>query len=129
MVHLLVSQRVVNSKYCGQATNQNGGAAGGIITNAVSNLGKTWFKTGIIRRIWIRFWCYCWKGRVGINASYFERTSKDLIVFKPLPISTGYILTQDNIRKIEGKGIEVDLDLEMFEILPVNVDGSTWNAH
>ena len=45
-----------------------------------------------------------------------------------LPTSSGYTSTQDNIGKIEGDGIEVDVDLEMFEILPVNVDGLSWNA-
>ena len=113
----------------GQATNQNGGAAGGIITNAVSNFqANPDLKPELLGEFELGFDATVWKGRVGINASYFERTSKDLIVFKPLPISTGYTSTQDNIGKIEGKGIEVDLDLEMFEILPVNVDGLTWNA-
>ena len=113
----------------GQATNQNGGAAGGIITNAVSNFqANPNLKPELLGEFELGFDATVWKGRVNVNASYFERTSTDLIVFKPLPPSSGYTSTQDNIGKIEGSGIEVDLDLEMFEILPINVDGLSWNA-
>ena len=113
----------------GQSTNVNGGAAGGIITNSVSNFqANPDLKPELLGELEFGFDARVWNNRIGINASYFERTSKDLIVFKPLPTSSGYTSTQDNIGKIEGQGIEVDLDLNMFEILPVNVDGLSWNA-
>ena len=113
----------------GQSTNVNGGASGGIITNYVSNFqANPNLKPELIGELEFGIDARVWKNRIGINASYFERTSKDLIVFKPLPTSTGYTSTQDNIGKIEGDGIEIDLDLEMFEILPINVDGLSWNA-
>ena len=112
-----------------QSTNVNGGAAGGIITNSVSNFqANPDLKPELLGELEFGFDARVWQNRIGINASYFERTSKDLIVFKPLPTSSGYTSTQDNIGKIEGNGIEVDVDLEMFEILPVNVDGLSWNA-
>ena len=113
----------------GQSTNVNGGLNGGIITNSVSNFqANPDLKPELLSELEFGVDARVWKNRIGINASYFERTSKDLIVFKPLPTSTGFTSTQDNIGKIEGDGIEVDLDLEMFEILPVNVDGLSWNA-
>ena len=113
----------------GQSTNVNGGLNGGIITNSVSNFqANPNLKPELLSEVEFGIDARVWKNRIGINASYFERTSKDLIVSKPLPTSTGFTSTQDNIGKIEGDGIEVDLDLEMFEILPVNVDGLTWNA-
>jgi hypothetical protein len=113
----------------GQSTNVNGGLNGGIITNSVSNFqANPDLKPELLSELEFGIDARVWKNRIGINASYFERTSKDLIVFKPLPTSTGFTSTQDNIGKIEGDGIEVDLDLEMFEILPVNVDGLSWNA-
>ena len=113
----------------GQSTNVNGGLNGGIITNSVSNFqANPDLKPELLGEFELGFDARVWQNRIGINASYFERTSKDLIVFKPLPTSSGYTSTQDNIGKIEGDGIEVDVDLEMFEILPVNVDGLSWNA-
>ena len=113
----------------GQSTNVNGGINGGIITNSVSNFqANPDLKPELLGEFELGFDARVWQNRIGINASYFERTSKDLIVFKPLPTSSGYTSTQDNIGKIEGDGIEVDVDLEMFEILPVNVDGLSWNA-
>jgi len=113
----------------GQSTNVNGGLNGGIITNSVSNfLANPDLKPELLGEFELGVDARVWNNRIGINASYYERTSKDLIVFKPLPSSTGTTNTQDNIGKIEGDGIEIDLDLEMFEILPVNVDGLSWNA-
>ena len=113
----------------GQSTNVNGGLNGGIITNSVSNFqANPDLKPELLSELEFGIDARVWKNRIGINASYFERTSTDLIVNKPLPTSTGFTVTQDNIGKIEGDGIEVDLDLEMFEILPINVDGLSWNA-
>ena len=113
----------------GQSTNVNGGINGGIITNSVSNFqANPDLQPELLSELEFGIDARVWKNRIGINASYFERTSKDLIVNKPLPTSTGFTVTQDNIGKIEGDGIEVDLDLEMFEILPINVDGLSWNA-
>ena len=113
----------------GQSTNVNGGLNGGIITNSVSNFqANPNLKPELLSEVEFGLDARVWKNRIGINASYFDRTSKDLIVNKPLPTSSGFTSTQDNIGKIEGDGIEVDVDLEMFEILPVNVDGLSWNA-
>ena len=108
-----------------QSTNQNGGAIGGIITNSVSNfqanpdlkpelLGE--FEVGVDARMF--------NNRLGINASYYEKTSTDLIVNKPLPTSTGFTTTQDNIGQVQGDGIELDLDFDVME----SNDGLNWNT-
>jgi TonB-linked SusC/RagA family outer membrane protein len=108
-----------------QSTNVNGGAAGGIITNSVSDfqanpdlqpelLGELEF--GVDARMF--------NNRLGINASYFEKSSFDLIVNKPLPTSTGFTVTQDNIGKVEGDGVELDVDFDVME----SNDGLNWNA-
>jgi hypothetical protein len=62
--------------------------------------------------------------RLGINASYYEKTSTDLIVNKPLPTSTGFTTTQDNIGQVQGDGIELDLDFDVME----SNDGLNWNT-
>ena len=113
----------------GQSTNVNGGLNGGIITNSVSNFqANPDLKPELLGEFELGFDARVWKNRIGINASYYTRNTKDLIVFKPLPTSSGYTSTQDNIGKIEGNGVEIDVDMEMFEILPVNVEGLSWNA-
>ena len=113
----------------GQSTNVNGGLNGGIITNSVSNFqANPDLKPELLGEFELGFDARVWKNRIGINASYYTRNTKDLIVFKPLPTSSGYTSTQDNIGKIEGNGVEIDVDMEMFEILPVNVEGLSWNS-
>ena len=112
-----------------QNTNQNGGLNGGVTTNSVSDFqANPDLKPELLSELEVGVDARVWGNRVGINASWFSRTSNDLIVYKPLPTSTGFTNTQANIGKIEGDGIEVDVDLEMFDIIPVNVDGLSWNA-
>jgi outer membrane receptor protein involved in Fe transport len=108
-----------------QATNQNGGATGGIITNSVSNFqANPNLKPELLSELEFGIDARMFNNRLGINASYYERGSTDLIVNKPLPSSTGFTVTQDNIGKVEGDGVEVDLDFDVME----SNDGLNWNA-
>lgn len=58
--------------------------------------------------------------------SYFDRQTKDLIVFKPLAPSSGFTQTQDNIGKVEGDGWEADLSVDIFK--SETEDGFNWNS-
>ena len=44
--------------------------------------------------------------RVSFDASYFSRTTEDLIVGSPLAPSTGFTSTTINIGEVEGDGFE-----------------------
>ena len=113
----------------GQSTQVNGGLVGGssgIVTNAVSNFqANPDLKPELISEFEVGFDSRFWKNRVTLNVSYFDRQTKDLIVFKPLPPSTGFTSTQDNIGKVEGDGWEADLSVDIFKN---DGDGFNWNS-
>ena len=49
------------------------------------------------------------KDRVTGSVTYFDRTSSDLLFLRPLPPSVGLNGINDNIAKVENKGVEIDL--------------------
>ena len=60
--------------------------------------------------------------RVSLDASYFDRTTRDLIVGSPLPPSSGVTNSTVNVGEIQGDGIEADLGIDFFR------EGKfTWN--
>lgn len=63
--------------------------------------------------------------RVNLDASYYERTTEDLIVNQPLPPSSGYTSTNTNIGKIEGDGIEASINVDIFKS---EGNGFSWNS-
>ncbi|MDG1681832.1 MAG: SusC/RagA family TonB-linked outer membrane protein [Flavobacteriaceae bacterium] len=112
-----------------QSTNQNGGALGGIITNSVSNFqANPELKPELLGELEFGVDARFANNSIGLNASVYNRKTTDMIVFKPLPTSTGFTQTQDNIGEVQSDGVEIDLDFEMFELLPVDTDGLSWNA-
>ena len=64
-----------------------------------------------------------WKNRVSLDATYFVKTTNDLIVQEPLAPSTGFTLTQSNIGKIENTGFEADLGVDLFR-----GENFSWNS-
>ena len=66
------------------------------------------------------------QNRVSLDASVYRRTTKDLIVDRPLDPSTGYTLTQTNIGQIDNDGIEIDLGVD---IIRSENDGFNWNMN
>ncbi|SDB66591.1 TonB-linked outer membrane protein, SusC/RagA family [Flavobacteriaceae bacterium MAR_2010_188] len=114
----------------GQAVRQNGGergGSGGVVTNSVSNvLANPDLKPELISELEVGFDARFLKNRLDLSVSYYDRTTTDLIVFKPLAPSTGYTGTQTNIGKVEGSGWEVDLGLD---ILKSDTEGGlSWNT-
>ena len=113
-----------------QSIKVDGGAVGGnggIVTNSVSNtLANPDLKPELISEFEIGFDARFLKNRVDVSLSYYDRTTKDLIVNKPLSPSTGFTSTQTNIGKVEGNGWEIDLGIDLFKS---NEDGGfNWNS-
>ncbi len=54
-------------------------------------------------------------GRINGQINYFNRQSKDLLLARPLPITSGFGSIIDNVGEIQNKGLE-------FEITTVNVN-------
>ncbi len=86
-----------------------------VVTNSVSNTVAnpnilperyTEFEVGLESRLFHNI--------VSLDVSLYSRLTKDLIVNRPLDPSTGGTLIQTNVGEIEGKGIEVDLGLNIF---------------
>jgi hypothetical protein len=113
----------------GQSTNVNGGAAGALITNAVSNFqANPDLKPELVEEFEIGVDAGFFEDAVAVNASVYKRETNDMIVSKGLPTSTGFTSTQDNIGEVESDGVEIDVDMNMFKILPLSVDGLSWNS-
>ena len=112
-----------------QNTQVNGGRIGGssgLVTNSVSNFkANPDLKPELMSEFEVGFDARFWKNRVNVSLSYYDRTTKDLIVFKPLAPSSGFTQTQDNVGKVEGSGWEVDLGLDIFKN---EGTGFNWNS-
>lgn len=109
------------------AINGNGGAVGPITTNAISGFrANPDLKPELISEFEVGFDSRFLNNRVNLNVSYFDRSTEDLIVFKPLAPSSGFTQTQDNIGKVEGDGWEVDLSVDIFK--SDKEDGFNWNS-
>lgn len=52
--------------------------------------------------------------RITLDASYFDRVTKDLIVTRPLDPATGGTSIQTNVGEVTGWGIEADLGVAIF---------------
>ena len=67
---------------------------------------------------------YFFDERVGLNFTYYNRTTKDQIALASLPGSTGYASYILNAGEIENKGVEVTLS---FNDLLRRSNGLNWN--
>ncbi len=63
--------------------------------------------------------------RLSLDFSIYKKTTKDLLVDRPLDPSTGYRETQTNIGEIEINGIEVDLAYDWIRSAD---NGFTWTT-
>ena len=58
-----------------------------------------------------------------IDLTYFRRSTSDLIVTQPLPPSTGFSFTQNNVGEIQNNGFEATLGFDI-----IKNDNFTWNS-
>ncbi len=63
------------------------------------------------------------KGRIGLDVTYYNRNSTDLIYPITLPNTTGFTNFYTNIGKIENSGWEIALD-----VVPVQTEDIRWNV-
>ena len=109
-----------------QSTQVNAGGFGPITTNSVSDFqANPNLKPELISEIEVGFDARFLDNRIDLSFSYFDRTTKDLIVTKPLAPTSGFTSTQANVGKVEGSGVEVDLGLDIFKN---DGDGFNWNS-
>ncbi len=67
------------------------------------------------------------RNRINLNASYYNRTTKDLIIDRPLDPSTGSAIRSENIGEIKSDGFEVDLGVDILK--SGDSKGFSWNTN
>ena len=104
------------------------GSGTNIVTNTVGNtLGNPNLKPERIDEIEFGVEGRFFNNRMTLDASVYQRNTKDLIVNRPLDPSTGYTNTQTNIGKIQNNGVEIDLGYDFFK--SEESDGFNWNTN
>ncbi|WP_405410429.1 SusC/RagA family TonB-linked outer membrane protein [Maribacter sp. Asnod1-A12] len=99
----------------------------GVTTNQVSGFkANPDLKPEVLSEFEVGFESKFLSNRVSLDFTYFDRTTKDLIVEEPLSPSTGFTFTQSNVGKIEGDGIEIDLGVDWFR--SDDRTGFNWNT-
>ncbi len=103
------------------------GEGGEITTNSISSVrANPDLKPELLSEIEVGFESKFLDNRVSLDFTYFDRTTKNLIVNEPLSPSTGFTSTQSNVGKIEGDGIEADLGVDWFR--SDESGGFNWNT-
>jgi len=65
-----------------------------------------------------------WKGRAGLELTYYNKTTKDALMQVPIPPSEGYVGSVfENLGEINNSGVEMALN-----VVPLQLDGLTWDA-
>lgn len=97
---------------------------GTVTTNQVANFrANPDLKPELLEELELGVETKLWKNRISLDATYFIKTTNDLIVQEPLAPSTGFTLTQSNIGEIENKGWELELGVDLFRS-----DNFNWNS-
>ncbi|WP_036152125.1 SusC/RagA family TonB-linked outer membrane protein [Maribacter forsetii] len=103
------------------------GEGGEVTTNQVAGFkANPDLKPELLSEFEVGFESKFFSNRVSLDFTYFDRTTKDLIVREPLSPSTGFTFTQSNVGKIEGDGIEIDLGVDW--IRSDEASGFNWNT-
>ncbi|QLG46079.1 SusC/RagA family TonB-linked outer membrane protein [Costertonia aggregata] len=98
-----------------------------IVTNSVGNrLGNPDLKPELLAEFEVGIESRLFNNRVTLDASYYKRTTTDLIVDRPLDPSTGFTAQQTNVGEIQGDGLEVDLGVDIFRN---DGDGVNWSIN
>jgi TonB-linked SusC/RagA family outer membrane protein len=84
-------------------SNFYNGESGVVLTNSFGNNYLAWenaeqFNGGIDLGLL--------NGRISITADYYQKTTRDLLYERPLPVETGFANAQVNVGSIKNKGVE-----------------------
>ena len=63
-----------------------------------------------------------WKGRIDLDASYYNQESSDILLVKPIASTSGFSYVYDNAGAMVNKGIELTLNADI-----VKKKNLTWN--
>ncbi len=98
-----------------------------IVTNSVGNrLGNPNLKPELMSEFEVGIESRLFNNRVTVDASYYKRTTTNLIVDRPLDPSTGFTTQNTNVGEIQGDGLEIDLGVTIFRN---DGDGVNWSLN
>ncbi len=99
-----------------------------VVTNSVGNrLGNPNLKPELLSEFEVGIESRLFNNRVTLDASYYSRTTTDLIVDRPLDPTTGFTAQQTNVGEIQGDGLEIDLGIDIFK--SENPEGVNWSLN
>ena len=97
-----------------------GSVVNAYIPNTLENTNLKWEKTGQFN---LGLDLALLKDRITITADYYNKTTKDLLLYVPQPLSTGYSTALQNAGSLRNKGFE-------FQIISKNIvkDNFSWTT-
>jgi TonB-linked SusC/RagA family outer membrane protein len=105
------------------AGNAAYGTAAGLAGSQFGNPGLRWEQT---RETDIGVDLSVLDGRVGVIADWYNRSTTDLLVERPVPATSGYERVWDNVGSIRNRG--VDLGLRTVNLAPRSTRGLGWTT-
>jgi len=107
-----------------QNTNVFTDSNGNTITNSIDNFrANPDLKPELLKELEFGIEARFWNYRGYLDFTVFNRTTNNLIVRQPLPPSSGFSFTQNNVGEIQNKGIEMALAVDI-----IKTGGFTWNS-
>lgn len=95
------------------------------ISGTTATLANPGIKPELYEEIELGFESRLFNNRVSMDFSFYDRTTRDLLIFRPTPFSTGSTTQNSNISKTEGYGFEIDLGLDVLS----NSNGFNWKIN
>lgn len=95
-----------------------------VINTTAERLGNPALKAETLKEYEVGIESNWLNNRISLEASAYYRITEDLIVDKNLDPASGFTVTQTNVGEIQGKGLELDLGIDIFK--PKEKEGFGW---
>ncbi len=71
-----------------------------------------------------------WKNKISLEATYYHQISNNLLLFRPVAPSSGYVSEYVNSGKMKNQGVELALNFEVFKNKDWNINvGANWSKN
>ena len=91
------------------------GSGNDVVTNtSADQLGNPNLQPELLQEVEVGLEARFFKSHLRLDASYYSRTTEDLIVDRPLDPATGFLTTQTNVGEIKSYGVELDATLDLI---------------
>jgi TonB-linked SusC/RagA family outer membrane protein len=118
---------IANTLFLDTQDSQDSGGNNVVSNTTGAVLGNPDLKPELLTEVEVGIEGRFLKNRITLDLSAYLRTTKDLIINRPLDPSTGFSSTRTNIGEIENKGLEVDLGITFVK--SEDADGFNWNTN